>query len=347
MEATITTATIPKNLLTVTALRTGPSLLLDPMNYYVFSRVRSIEGRVKRKLAAAFDCAVDYLLGRAYSNRKLKGVLYLERRGVAAGLPYYICRFAPDKEPQASSRDECAPQTPQRGDFTSSREEACGSTFALRYAADVIRQTGRRWSLIVLSSVQRKEEFRYSRKRRIPERTVIKSGRSAIVRKMTKTTGYLITLFLTLFILFTACSSPAADKAGAVNPGAKDKCPVCGMFVAKYPDFLARIVFKDGSVFFFDGAKDMFKFYFNVKKYSPRHKAEDIGSLSVTDYYDVAPMDGFKAFYVVGSDVYGPMGRELIPFAGEGKADEFKRDHKGKSRLRFKDVTPTVLQGLD
>ena len=60
----------------------------------------------------------------------------------AAGLPYYVCRFAPDKEPQASSRDECAPQTPLRGEFTSSREEACGSTCALRYGADVIGQTG-------------------------------------------------------------------------------------------------------------------------------------------------------------------------------------------------------------
>jgi len=41
------------------------------------------------------------------------------------------------------------------------------------------------------------------------------------------------------------------------------------------------------------------------------------------------------------------MGRELIPFAREIEAREFKKDHKGKSILRFKDVTPAIVKGLD
>ena len=49
------------------------------------------------------------------------------------------------------------------------------------------------------------------------------------------------------------------------------------MFVAKYPDWLAQIIFKDGTTFFFDGTKDMFKFYFNLQRYSPKKKVEDIG----------------------------------------------------------------------
>ena len=59
------------------------------------------------------------------------------------------------------------------------------------------------------------------------------------------------------------------------------------MFVAKYPDFLAEIIFKDGSTFFFDGTKDMFKYYFNLKKYNPSKKLEDIDSIYVTDYYSL------------------------------------------------------------
>ena len=80
---------------------------------------------------------------------------HLRMGGVTAGLPSYICRYAPDEEPQASSRGECAPQTPQRGDFTSPLEEACGSTFALRYAADIRRQTGlyRDWSDAVARAI--------------------------------------------------------------------------------------------------------------------------------------------------------------------------------------------------
>ena len=49
----------------------------------------------------------------------------------------------------------------------------------------------------------------------------------------------------------------------------------------------------------------------------------------------------------MGSDIYGPMGRELIPFEKETDAREFMKDHKGKSMLRFTDVTPDILKGLD
>lgn len=119
------------------------------------------------------------------------------------------------------------------------------------------------------------------------------------------------------------------------------------MFVAKYPDWIAQIIFNDGTVFFFDGAKDMFKFYFNLHRYSPKRKVEDMGALNVTDYYSLLPIDGFSAFYVVGSDVYGPMGRELIPFGKNQEALEFKKDHKGKEILKFQNITPSVIKGLD
>ena len=34
------------------------------------------------------------------------------------------------------------------------------------------------------------------------------------------------------------------------------------MFVRKYPKWVARIIFDDGSVYFYDGVKDMFKHIF-------------------------------------------------------------------------------------
>ena len=45
--------------------------------------------------------------------------------------------------------------------------------------------------------------------------------------------------------------------------------------------------FQDGSTVFFDGAKDMFKYYFDLKKYNPSKKQTDIEALQVTDYYDL------------------------------------------------------------
>jgi copper chaperone NosL len=152
---------------------------------------------------------------------------------------------------------------------------------------------------------------------------------------------------LILLAFISYASSLAAAEKKPLTPSSKDKCPVCGMFVAKYPDFLAQIIFKDGTAFFFDGPKDMFKFYFNLQRYSPKKKVEDIGTLYVTDYYSLLPIDGFTALYVIGSDVYGPMGRELIPFGKNHEALEFKRDHKGKEILNFQDITSSVVKGLD
>ena len=40
-------------------------------------------------------------------------------------------------------------------------------------------------------------------------------------------------------------------------------------------------------------------------------------------------IDGRSAHYVVGSDVTGPMGKELIPFATREAALEFSKDHGG------------------
>ena len=67
----------------------------------------------------------------------------------------------------------------------------------------------------------------------------------------------------------------------------------------------------------------------------------------MTDYYDLTLIDGYGAFFVVGSDVYGPMGRELIPFKNEGDAKGFMKDHQGKTLLKFQEVTPEIVKGLD
>jgi nitrous oxide reductase accessory protein NosL len=146
--------------------------------------------------------------------------------------------------------------------------------------------------------------------------------------------------------LLTA-SAVNALEGSPVKPGKKDKCPVCGMFVHRYPDWIAEIVFADGETYFFDGAKDMFKFYFDLKTYAPEKNPAAIIAIYVTEYYDMKFIDAREAFFVMGSDVYGPMGRELIPFAKKADAVQFSQDHKGERILPFNRVTPTVIQKLD
>jgi nitrous oxide reductase accessory protein NosL len=67
----------------------------------------------------------------------------------------------------------------------------------------------------------------------------------------------------------------------------------------------------------------------------------------VKDYYSTADIDARQAYFVIWSDVYGPMGHEPIPFEKEADAKEFLREHKGMKILSFKDVTPEVILSLD
>jgi copper chaperone NosL len=155
------------------------------------------------------------------------------------------------------------------------------------------------------------------------------------------------TLVLLLIQILPLMTDTHAGERKPIKPSPKDKCPVCGMFVAKYPDFLAEIIFKDGSYAIFDGTKDMFKYYFNLKKYNPNKNLEDIDSIYVTDYYGLILIDGYNASYVVGSDIFGPMGRELIPFEKETDVKGFLKDHRGDSILKFKEITLEKVKRLD
>ncbi|MCA9473758.1 MAG: nitrous oxide reductase accessory protein NosL [Nitrospira sp.] len=159
-------------------------------------------------------------------------------------------------------------------------------------------------------------------------------------------TKLLIIVVMMMFPLFLlSAASVEGHKQKSITK--KDKCPVCGMFVYKYPKWVAVIEFADGSEYFYDGAKDMFKHYMNVPKYTPGKAGQEITSLSVTDYYAVVLIDAKEAWYVIGSDVFGPMGHELIPFETQASAQEFLEDHKGTHILRFSDVSEETIKALD
>jgi nitrous oxide reductase accessory protein NosL len=117
-----------------------------------------------------------------------------------------------------------------------------------------------------------------------------------------------------------------------------EKCPICGMFVYKYPKWAAQIFYKN-SHYSFDGVKDMMKYYFAHKK--------NISKILVIDYYSQETIDALKAYFVIGSDVYGPMGDELIPFKSKSEAKVFSMDHKGFKVLNFDEIKEQEVHKLD
>lgn len=114
------------------------------------------------------------------------------------------------------------------------------------------------------------------------------------------------------------------------------------MFVAKYPNWIATIAYPDGSQRFFDGPKDLFR-YLEKEGETATRGAE----IWVTDYYTTKPLKARDVFYVSGSDVFGPMGAELIPLASTDLAESFRTDHGGGEVLAFDEVDADVLRSLD
>ncbi|MDD5171205.1 MAG: nitrous oxide reductase accessory protein NosL [Syntrophales bacterium] len=154
-------------------------------------------------------------------------------------------------------------------------------------------------------------------------------------------------LFFVPLILFLFQTMAVAGGGQLPQPSSMDKCPVCGMFVAKYPDWICSVAFRNGTTTFFDGPKDMFKYLADLKKYASARRMEDVEKIMVSDYYTVKPVNARAVFYVEGSDVYGPMGRELIPLMSASDAQEFMKDHRGRRILRFTEITREVLKALD
>lgn len=154
---------------------------------------------------------------------------------------------------------------------------------------------------------------------------------------------------LCALLLGSATSSPAGSKPASPAKQAvpKGSCAVCGMYVANFPDWAASLSFKDGSEAWFDGSKDLFTFLLNLRQYAPKRNASDLAEIRVKDYYGLKLIDGRKAFYVLGSNVMGPMGKELVPFATEAAARDFLKDHRGQRVLAFREITPAVLKGME
>jgi nitrous oxide reductase accessory protein NosL len=132
---------------------------------------------------------------------------------------------------------------------------------------------------------------------------------------------------------------PKKKKYPPLLVNKKQKCPVCGMFLYKYPRWVSMIAYGDGKRYYFDGMKDLMKFYFE--------HPTDVELIVTQAYYKQESIHAKDAYFVVGSDVYGPMGHELIPLASEEAAKKFLIEHRGKKIVRFNAITPDMVAQLD
>lgn len=170
---------------------------------------------------------------------------------------------------------------------------------------------------------------------------------------------YMLLSFATLFLLLSCFVIEVAAKqhkhvtndsndsnnvkSSYDSIGPKTRCPVCGMFVAKYPNWLTRVHLSDGSEEIFDGVKDMMVYYFAPQSYGAG-EGKTISQILVKDYYNQQWIDATLAVYVKGSDVFGPMGHELIAFEKKAAAENFFKDHNGKTIISFDEITMEMIE---
>ena len=141
---------------------------------------------------------------------------------------------------------------------------------------------------------------------------------------------------LNALIAFINTKQNPQDLPASIIVPEDAKCQICGMYVSKFPKWTTMIEKSSGKKLYFDGVKDMMKYYHS-------HRNEKFDLILVNDFYTLKPIDAKKAFFVSGSNVYGPMGKELIAFKAKKDAKTFLKDHRGKKILTFDEISPKDL----
>jgi len=131
------------------------------------------------------------------------------------------------------------------------------------------------------------------------------------------------------------------NKGKIVDPGDEDRCPVCNMIPAKYPDFNAQIVMADQKRYHFCSSQCLFEFMQNPLKNGA--STDQMGDVWLHDQVSKRYIYGRNAYYVVGSKVHGPMGPEAIAFDLKSEAEGFAEANNGKV-LKFGQVTPALVK---
>ena len=149
--------------------------------------------------------------------------------------------------------------------------------------------------------------------------------------------------------LVAGCSSTGVfeSQAEPAQPAEGDLCAVCGTAVTAYPAWVVQVAFEDGSSAFFDSPRDAFEYLLSRSRYLPEKSQTKIGAVFVTDYLDGRRVDARTAFYVNGSEVHGPTGRQLVPVASLESAESLLGDSPGARIIRYEEITTAVLRTLN
>ena len=125
------------------------------------------------------------------------------------------------------------------------------------------------------------------------------------------------------------------------------RCPVCGMFPARAPQWAAQAIFKNGDTHYFDSPVSLYLFLQSVERFSPGRSAGDVAATFVTDMSTRAWTPAAQAHYVHGSKALGPMRNGNLPAFASLEAARRFAGQQGGQVLRADQITSALLVPLD
>ncbi|MGD9899242.1 MAG: nitrous oxide reductase accessory protein NosL [Calditrichaceae bacterium] len=148
-----------------------------------------------------------------------------------------------------------------------------------------------------------------------------------------------------IILMVTACSKKEEPKIQSLSKEAVAEthhCANCGMITNEYPVWEKTMVSADHGTEYFDSAKCMFMVILDSAK-----APGQISEIITKDFITSNELDARDAYYVMGSDVMGPMGKDLVSFGSRNAAQTFVSEHGGDEVLEFSDINMAVIQKLN
>jgi copper chaperone NosL len=131
--------------------------------------------------------------------------------------------------------------------------------------------------------------------------------------------------------------SPLACKAKGSAAEKSSRCSFCGMKIDPTSAWLAELVMADGTKTTFDTPRCAITAW--------RTRGVPAKSVRVQEFYERAWRDGTEVDFVLGSDVEGPMGADLVPVS-PAKSGKFMVDHAAARAVKLDAITPELLKGI-
>ena len=137
------------------------------------------------------------------------------------------------------------------------------------------------------------------------------------------------------------------DPASGLPPSARavppTRCPVCGMFPARAPQWAAQIIFSNGDAHFFDSPLSLFMYLRRWRATAPAaaagHRCPLRADASAPPDASAAWIDA-RAFYVHGSSPKGPMRAGNLPAFATRRGQDAFAERRGGVVLAFVPSTP-------